>query len=40
MWTFPFAEYIYQLKQTIETAEVKTAKYETVNKEKDGEYVE
>ena len=37
---FPFAEYIYQLKETIETAEVKIAKYEAVNKEKDGEYVQ
>ena len=37
---FPFAEYIYQLKQTVEAAEVKIAKYEAVNKEKDGECVQ
>ena len=32
---FPFAEYIYQLKQTIETAIVKITKYEALDKEKD-----
>ena len=38
---FPFfAEYIYQLNQTIETDEVKIAKYEALNKEKSDECVQ
>ena len=38
---FPsFAEYIYQLNQTIETDEVKIAKYEALNKEKNDECVQ